>query len=222
MSKNPNAQRRTTSPGAKRRKAMMEAAYSLFIEKGYASVTLDDVIKISGGSKSSLYGFFGNKEGLLKAVVEGLADEMLQELQVPVSVGQSPRAALLKIGNHIARLALSENAISQFRLAVSNAKSRPDLARVWYEYGPKTTFEGLADYLAKEDEAARLNIENPQRAAVFFLSMIMCQNTLTMAVGMEPPSASEIEGIVRDAVDMFLAAYGTEAAPAEPAAVPLR
>lgn len=210
MSNTNEAQRQFTSSGERRKQAMMEAAYSLFTEKGYASVTLDDIIKISGGSKSSLYSFFGSKEGLLKAVVEALANEMLEELHVPETLGQSPRAALLKIGNRIARLALSENAINQLRLAVANAKSRPDLARLWYEYGPSTTFDGLARYLAKEVEAGRLNIKDPRRAAIFFLSMIICNDTLRMAVGMEPPSAAEIEKAVQDAVETLLGAYGRE------------
>ncbi|MDF1554319.1 MAG: TetR/AcrR family transcriptional regulator [Deferrisomatales bacterium] len=210
MANRNDAQARPASPGERRKQAMMEAAYSLFTENGYASVTLDDIIKISGGSKSSLYSFFGSKEGLLKAVVEALAHEMLEELHVPVPLGQNPCAALRKIGNRIARLALSDNAINQFRLAVSNARSRPDLARFWYEHGPNTTFDGLAGYLAKEAEAGRLNIEDPRRAAVFFLSMIICKDTLTMAVGMQPPSASEIEELVEDAVEVFLGAYGRE------------
>ncbi len=210
MANKTDVQERPASPGQRRKQAMMDAAYSLFTEKGYAVVTLDDIIKISGGSKSSLYSFFGSKEGLLKAVVEALANEMLEELQVPATLGQSPRAALLKIGNRIARLALSENAINQFRLAVSNAKSRPDLASLWYEYGPKTTFDGLATYLAKEVEAGRLNIGDPRRAAIFFLNMIICQDTLRMAVGMAPPLAPEVEAIVEDAVEVLLRAYGSE------------
>ena len=216
MSKVADAQPRSTSAGERRKQAMVEAAYSLFIEKGYESVTLDDIIKISGGSKSSLYGFFGNKEGLLKAVIEALANEMLQELQVPSQLGKDPRAALVKIGNRIARLALSENAVNQFRLAVGNAKSRPDLARLWYEHGPSTTFDGLAGYLAKENEAGRLNVRNPRRIAIFFLSMIICNDTLRMAVGMEPPSPAEIGELVEDAVTVLLEAYGREGAKPPP------
>lgn len=218
MAKKTDMQGHVLSPGQRRRKAMIEAAYSLFIEKGYRSVTLDDIIQISGGSKSSLYSFFGSKEGLLKAVIETLADEMLEEIQVPASLGQSPRAALQKIGNRIAKLALSENAINQYRLAVSNAKIRPDLARLWYEFGPKKTFDGLAGYLEKETEAGRLQIDNPERAAVFFFGMVIFKDNLAMSIGIEPPSKPEMEDIVSDAVDVFLAAYGRETAPTQPPA----
>ena len=195
--------------GESRRKAMIDAAYSLFTEKGYASVTVDDIINVSGGSKSSLYKFFSSKEGILKKVIESLADEILQEIRVPDSSKKTPREALNVIASGFARLALSENAINQYRLAVQNAKIFPELSALWYNCGPKTSFDGLADYLKQETEKGRLNVKNPTRAALFFAGMIIFKDNMTMSIGADPPSKKEMEEIVADAVDVFLAAYGT-------------
>jgi len=195
---------------------MLEAAYALFIEKGYASVSLDDIIRISGGSKSSLYSFFGNKEGLLKAVIEALAGEMLEEIQMPLFEDLSPRAALLRIGKNIGSLALSENALHQYQLAVTNAKGNPELSKLWYDFGPKSTFDGLAEYFRKESESGNYRIQNPERAALFFLGMIVFKDNMAMSIGAAPPSKAELNAIVHDAVDVFLAAYGTETSAPKP------
>ena len=195
--------------GESRRKAMIDAAYSLFIEKGYASVTVDDIIKVSGGSKSSLYKFFSSKEGILEEVVRSLGDQFLKEIKITVSSKRTPRESLSSIGSTIIKLALSENAINQQRLAVQNAKIFPELSKLWYDCGPKTTFDALADYLRKENEEGRLKIENPTRAALFFAGMLIFKDNMTMSIGADPPSRKEMEEIVADAVDVFLAAYET-------------
>lgn len=198
------------SAGQKRRDAMVEAAYSLFIEKGYEGVTLDDIIRVSGGSKSSLYDFFGSKEGVFRAVVESLAEKMITRMQIPTEEGQPTRDALRRIGLTIGELALSDNAINQYRLAVANAKKLPSLSRLWFESGPKTTFDGLAAYLREQDRIGKLTVPNPDRAAVFFFGMIIFKDNMTMSVGTPPPSRGDLEEIVDEAVSVFLAGYGSQ------------
>jgi len=197
------------SVGENRRKAMIEAAYSLFIEKGeYASVSVDDIIRVSKGSKSSLYKFFGNKEGILKAVVESLADEMLRQISVEFPSGGTPREALNRIGMVLVDLALSDNAINQHRHAVSHAKAFPDVAKLWYESGPKRGFDGIADFLEKETAAGRLRIADPGRAALLFGGMIIFHENMKQLVCLPRSKRSELKEMVSEAVEVFLAAYG--------------
>jgi len=198
----------TNAVGQKRRGAMMEAAYSLFIEKGYASVSVDDIIGISGGSKSSLYKYFGSKEGILKAVVESLADDMLRKINVEFPSGKTPRESLNRIGMVLVELALSENAINQHRHAVSHAKAFPDVAKLWYESGPKSTFDGIADFLQKETAEGRLRIANPRLAALLFAGMIIFHDNMRLLVCLPRSKRSELKEIVSEAVEVFLAAYG--------------
>ncbi len=194
--------------GQKRRRAMVEAAYSLFMEKGYASVSVDEIIRVSKGSKSSLYKFFGDKEGILKAVIESLADEFLREIHLEFPSAKTPREALNRVGMVFADLALSDKAINQHRHAVSHAKAFPDLAKLWYESGPKRTMDGFADFLEKETAAGRLRIADPARAAWFFLGMIIFHDNMRRLVCLPRSKRSELTKMVSEAVEVFLAAYG--------------
>jgi AcrR family transcriptional regulator len=199
----------TNAAGKKRRDAMIEAAYRQFVERGYASVSVDDIIRESKGSKSSLYKFFGSKEGILKAVVESLADDMLRRISIDIPFGKSPRETLTRIGKVLVDLALSDNAINQHRQAVYNAKEFPELAKLWYESGPRRTFEGIADLLKKEAEQGRLRIANPQRAVLLFAGMIIFHENMRLLVCLPRSKRSELKEIVSEAVEVFLAAYGT-------------
>src|SRR3546814_4948641 len=53
-----------------RRKAILDAAESLFLDQGFDRVSLAAVVGQSGGSLATLYELFGNKQGLLRAVIE--------------------------------------------------------------------------------------------------------------------------------------------------------
>ncbi len=194
--------------GRKRRRDMVEAAYSLFMEKGYASVSVDDIIRVSGGSKSSVYKYFGNKEGILKAVVEALADDMLREIRLEFPSGGTIREALTRIGMVLVDLALSENAVNQHRHAVSHARAMPDVAKLWYESGPKRTFDGLTEFMEREADAGRLRMTDPARAALFFAGMIIFHDNMRMLVRLPRSKRSVLNETVSEAVEVFLAAYG--------------
>ena len=209
MSDQASTERTVNSAGERRRKAIMEAAWSLFLEKGYAAVSVDEIIRASGGSKSTLYKFFGSKEGVLKALVESFAETFIREINLPTQPGQTTRETLRRIGLYICKQALSSTAISQYRLAVSNVPHFPKAARLWYDSGPSTTFEALAGYIRRENQAGRLNAKDPDRASVFFLGMLIFKDNMAMSIGADPPSAKEMEEIVSEAVDVFMAAYGT-------------
>src|SRR5262249_18492928 len=67
---------RTRQSAADRRKRILAAARDVFLERGYANASIDAVVERSGGSKATVYQLFGNKEGLLAALVAEGAEEL--------------------------------------------------------------------------------------------------------------------------------------------------
>jgi AcrR family transcriptional regulator len=192
-----------------RRQAILDAAHSLFLSKGYAAVSVDEIVRAAGGSKSAVYQFFGDKKGLLAAVTESLAEKMLSEMDSGRAGGMSVRDSLHAMGLKLIRLILSEDAITQYRLAINNLTVDPSLSRLWYTRGPETTFRGFARYLKKEVDAGRLRIKNCQRAADMFLGMLICKDNIAMSIGERAPTPKQMKQIVSEAVDIFLSAYST-------------
>ena len=195
--------------GNRRRTAILEAAYELFMDKGYESVAIDDIIRAAGGSKSTLYKYFGNKEGVLRAVVSSLAEDMIEQFELDIEHAGSVRESLRRIGRVLAELALSEHAIQQFRQSVAHANSFPDIARLWYEAGPRHTMIRVAEFLEREHAAGRLQIDDPTEAAWFFASLVIFRDNMTLLIGMPPRDQSQVNTTVERAVNLFLAHYGT-------------
>lgn len=81
-----------------RRRAMLDAARSVFAEKGYADATLDEIAEQAEFGKGTLYNYFEDgKEGLLFAVFDDIIGEMEDLIhtvfQEERSDGQSLRVA---------------------------------------------------------------------------------------------------------------------------------
>ncbi|GHO46915.1 TetR/AcrR family transcriptional regulator [Ktedonospora formicarum] len=69
-----NASDRSASTEA-RRKAILDAALALFLEKGFSETTMEDIRQHSGASTGSIYHHFKNKDMLARALyLEGRQD----------------------------------------------------------------------------------------------------------------------------------------------------
>src|ERR1700691_6083052 len=80
-----------------RREQIIAVATELFLAHGLDGVSVDAVVQSAGGSKSSVYSYFGNKEGLFIAVVERLCSAILVPLAAIDVTGLSLEDGLTKI-----------------------------------------------------------------------------------------------------------------------------
>ncbi|NER61767.1 helix-turn-helix transcriptional regulator, partial [Pseudomonas sp. MAFF212428] len=58
-----------TSRSLERRRNLLVTASELFLAHGYDGVSMDAIVAAAGGSKATIYRYFGSKNELLVAVV---------------------------------------------------------------------------------------------------------------------------------------------------------
>jgi AcrR family transcriptional regulator len=77
---------RTVKPGeyAARRREILDAALELMHDKGYARMTIEDVLAKTQMSKGALYHYFRSKRALLEGIVDTMGESGLSELQAIV------------------------------------------------------------------------------------------------------------------------------------------
>ena len=73
----------------KRQKHVIQKAHELFIEKGYHSTSIQDILNHSQISKGSFYNYFPSKGELFKAVFTSIHDQ-LEEERNALLIGQDP------------------------------------------------------------------------------------------------------------------------------------
>lgn len=77
---------RTVKPEeyAARRREILDAALELMHDKGYARMTIEDVLAKTQMSKGALYHYFRSKRAILEGIVETMGESGLSELQAIV------------------------------------------------------------------------------------------------------------------------------------------
>ncbi|WP_208605568.1 TetR/AcrR family transcriptional regulator [Methylobacterium tarhaniae] len=77
------------------RAKLIRAARTAFAEKGYAAASMDDLTAEAGLTRGALYHNFGDKKGLLQAVIEQIDAEMAARLAVIGERASHPWRGLL-------------------------------------------------------------------------------------------------------------------------------
>ena len=98
---------------AKRRAEMVEetrakliaAARKAFAAKGYAAASMDDLTADAGLTRGALYHNFGDKKGLLQAVIDRIDAEMLARLRVEQERAETAWLGL--IAEHVAYIEMA-------------------------------------------------------------------------------------------------------------------
>ena len=78
--------RPVNASGPRTRQAILDAALSLFADKGYFGTTLRDVASAVGVRESALYNYFPGKEALFEAILEAESEARSEALTAAIEV----------------------------------------------------------------------------------------------------------------------------------------
>ncbi|WP_010111655.1 TetR/AcrR family transcriptional regulator [Acinetobacter sp. P8-3-8] len=162
-----------TKRGHERRIALLLSANELFLSRGYDAVSLDDIVQHAGGSKASIYKYFGNKEGLFTAICDYRREQFFKDICVPFNFDTDDlRLYLIQtLMNFKTHLLLPENA-AFIRLILEQTQRSPKLALYIHEQGPKHIQLAIASALTKADELGLIYCKQPIYAAQFYFGII--------------------------------------------------
>jgi AcrR family transcriptional regulator len=188
-----------------RRRAFLEAATAVFLEKGYANATLDDIIARSGGSRQTLYSLFGGKQGLFEAIIGELSGKIFAPFWAESLLDRTPEEVLVEVGIRYLETVTTPEALGVHRLAIAEGVFMKELAERFWEMGPAYSGAQLAKYLQQQTSRGTLRLQDPEQAAHQFWGMLLGGFHLQCLLGLrEAPAPSEIELFVRNGVTWFL------------------
>ncbi|MDO8331740.1 MAG: TetR/AcrR family transcriptional regulator [Fluviicoccus sp.] len=198
----------TTARGEARRESLLDAARALFLEKGYAGTSMDDVVKLTGGSKASVYKYFGNKEGLFAAMFADRCQAFLATLAIPDAVSENLEETLLLFAERVLEASLAAERIAMIRALAAEADRFPQLAEMAYRTGPQHGLGLMADFLKRHHDAGVIDCRQPDIAAIQFLEMVKGHPQWRALLGLPPfPPHLDRADYIREAVRTFLQAY---------------
>lgn len=125
--------------GRQRRKAarpqeLLDAALTLFVEKGFAATRAEEVARLAGVSKGTLYLYYPSKEELFKAVVRTHLSGVIAEGRDIVEQFEGATAELLQLLAHTWWSRVGASKASGIMLVIANeANNFPDLIQFYMD-----------------------------------------------------------------------------------------
>jgi len=195
-----------SGPEDDRMHALLAAAESIFIAKGYHTATMADVAKAAGMSKKTVYQLIDSKADLFVALFNHYHSLLTFPTPQPDWSAQTIlEQNLLCLG----RFLLSGEQIAMVRLIMAEYTHSPDLGRVFMQNRfkrAKTRLETCLSDIARRHNARLANVS--ELAAMLF-GMAIGEFHLSVLIGYRPPpTKSALENRIHHAVETFLVGCG--------------
>lgn len=191
-----------------RRQAMLEAATALFLEKGFGQTTLSDIVKRSGGSRTTLYEQFGSKEGLLRAMIEESTARVWDSLRWKDGPPPLTEDDLVDYGCTFAGAISTPDAISVYRIVFAESLRMPDIAQLFLDRGPRMMRQQLTDWFSEARSEGKLIGGDVEDLVVAFMGLILGDIQVSCGMNEDLPDAETMRRYIRTAVRIFLNGVG--------------
>ncbi len=200
----PKAGRPTRDQARARHVAMLETALDHFLNLGFEQTTIESIARSVGMTKRTIYARYPDKVALFHAAV-GLAIDRFAVSQEQIEATERGDIEQTLIAFAWLRIeqVMTPNGLKLQRIINTEAYRFPQILAESYEIGAGPSVRFLASLLARETAAGRLSVQQPERAAVVFLSMVVSGPVRTIVIGNQL-SRDEIEDRLRYAVRLFL------------------
>ena len=198
---------------SRKRRAILDAATTLFLRGGYQGTSMDEVAALAGVSKQTIYKAFTDKERLFSEIVvsavAAAADPVHAEVLELEDTGDI-EADLRAFARRLLVGVMQPQILLLRRLVIGEAGRFPELGRTFYEQGPGRTITALATVFERLAARGALQLDDPPLAAAHFNWLVMSipLNQVMFLGEDEPPAAAELNRYADAGVQAFLAAYG--------------
>src|SRR6516225_5943311 len=147
---------------------ILDAARRVFLERGLAGASMDEIAWRACAGKPTIYARFPNKEALFTAVIMQSVAANIARFEDHTPTGATIEARLESVAVTFLRWVLASDAVHLMRVAIAEARRFPDLASSVYamarERGAKAVARLLAE-AAGSNEPGTLPAFAPERLA---------------------------------------------------------
>jgi AcrR family transcriptional regulator len=113
---------------------ILDAALSVFAEKGYAGTRMDEIAKRAGVTKGTIYLYFENKDAVFKTLVRDSIGATLAGVTANVGSLQGSAKDLLRFAlNAMAHLLTTSDRVVLPKIIIAESGNFPELARFYRE-----------------------------------------------------------------------------------------
>ena len=195
------------------RAAVVEAARALFLRKGYAGTTMEEIAALAGLTKRTVYNNYADKDALFTQIVMEViayAEEFARGLHEEFPAGITAanlQPTLHDLGRRLALAIMRPKVVALRRLLIRESREFPALASEYFDRAPGQVLEALASGFDHLGQAGLLRVADARIAAAQFAYLVAGEPLdRAVLVGTTPPREHVI-ACAREGVQTFLARY---------------
>ena len=191
-----------------KRRQIIEGARQVFMAQGFDAASMNEIARVAGVSKGTLYVYFQNKEQLFEAIVGRECRQQGERIFTLDPEDHDIEGMLTRLGLGLAEFVCRPDRGPSLRTVIAISERMPEVGRQFYETGPAFGLAQLTAYLKAQVAAGVLAVDDCEVAAAQFIDS--CSATLFKPVLFNcgsTPTPEQIAHVVKIAVRTFLAAY---------------
>lgn len=188
-----------------KRQQILDGARRCFLAQGFDGASMNDIVKVAGVSKGTVYAYFSSKEKLFEALIS--QDRRLQAEQAVVieDDGRPIEQVLHDLALRMATMFRTPETVAYVRLVIAAAERFPEIGQAFYEAGPNYGHKIIADYLQKKMDDGTLRTCDPKLSAMQFTELVQCGLMKPRLFASENIAGKyEIEQVIESGVALFL------------------
>jgi len=201
------AEDRAPSRGAARKQAFLDAALEVFLEQGFEAASVNEVVRLAGGSLATLYQQFGSKEGLFTAVADAATERFVEPMVLAAAAGDNLEEGLQEIGERYLHGMLAPRGLAFFRIIIGEGRKFPTIMQRFLRTGPERVREVVAQFLLERGPPANVPVtpDNADDLASAFCELVRGRHQYRgLADSAYTLTDAQVTAHVRAAIDIFL------------------
>ena len=187
------------------RSAIIDAAERLFLDRGFGSVSMDELAEAAGVARRTLYNQFSSKEEIFRAMLLRVSGQLERAFPPGIETQGDVEGVLRLIAQMILKLHDNPGYLGFLRMVVADARQFPWIAEEFTAVMDPLT-DRLVRYLAHLSAMGILDCRNPLLAAHQLMGMLNQLSLWPWMTGRESVPVP-VEDIVEETVRMFLQHY---------------
>lgn len=189
---------------------VLNGAREVFMRDGFEGASVDDIAKVAGVSKATLYSYFPDKRLLFSEVAKAECNRQADGAKAEIDIDAPVEVNLAAAARHLVGFFLSDFGSQVFRICVSEAHRFPDLGKRFYASGPALVRERMIPVLKSYVDKGELEIDNFELAVNQFAELCKSDLFVRKLCGLQSDfSQEDVDRVIEGAVEMFVARYGT-------------
>lgn len=170
-----------------RRRAILDAAETLFLDQGFDRTSLAAIVKCSGGSLATLYEHFSNKRGLLRAVLDRRRDENLDDHARLLHRAEDPAQGLRALAHWIHDYFIDPRSVAMMRIMIGESLRDPQFACDLHRDVHLVHVRTLAEVFRRWTREGKATFDDADAAAELYFATVMCNTQLNAMMTVKSP-----------------------------------